>query len=224
MFPESATLIGIFVSSFGIGIATSALPGPIVFYLVDRAMESGFGAAMLFFAGVLAVDAFVIVSAIVGLGGVLGAPLFTGITASLGGVFLAWTGLNMLRRSGSYSLRSDAIAAAEDTLVRRKSIHPILTGISITVANPLYWIWWATVGLGYINWMTGIGEAALITFIGGLMGGVILFHVLLAFVFAKGRKLFSDKFYRGVVFISGGILTAFGLYFVFLGIENLSSL
>ncbi len=224
MSSESATVIGIFASSFGVGVASSALPGPIMAYLIDRAVEAGFGAALLVFAGVLVVDAFVLAAGILGFAGMLGVPVFTGMTALLGGAFLTWSGASVLRRSKSYSLRGKAVKTEKGSAIKRASIHPLLAGVVVTVGNPLYWIWWATVGLGYINWTKGIGDSALISFIAGMMGGVILFHVLIAYVFARGRKFISDKFYRSVVAISGLVLTGFGLFFVFLGFKTLSSL
>lgn len=223
MSSESATLVGIFFSSFGIGLATSAVPGPIVVSLVERAMETGFSAAMLFLAGMLAVDAFVLAAAIMGFAGLFGTPLFTVVSGLLGGAFLIWTGLSVLRRSRTYSVRAEVISAGEKTSARGRAIHPTLAGLSITISSPLYWVWWATVGLGYISWTVSIGHAALITFIAGLMAGFALFHVVLAFLVARGRRFFPDKLYRTVILVSGGVLAAFGVYFVFVGMQNLSS-
>lgn len=223
MFSESATVVGIFLSSFGVGVASSAFPGPIIAYLIDRAVEAGLGAALLFFVGVLAVDAFVLTAGVVGFAGVLGEPAFTAVTAALGGVFLIWTGVGMMRRSKTVSLRAEPRGLRVGAKGGTSSIRHVVAGVSIAVASPLYWMWWATVGLGYINWTMGIGKSALFSFVVGMMSGIILLHVFVAFVFARGRKHISDTVYRSVVLVSGGILAGFGLYFVFLGFRDFSS-
>ncbi len=191
-------------------------------YMIDRAMEDGFVAAVLVFVGVLAVDAFVLAAGIFGFARILGGPLFTGITAVLGGLFLAWTGVSALRRPKRHSPGTEETEGGGAT--GRRPIHPIMGGAMVAVANPLYWVWWATVGLGFINWTMAIGKDALVAFICGIMGAVILFHVILAFLVAKGRSFISDKLYAVVVRVSGVVLGAFGILFLYLGAKNLLSL
>src|SRR5512136_1398579 len=55
----------------------------------------------------------------------------------VGGLFLLWMGVQMLR-----DLRKESAVSAENS-----SHSPLVTGIILSVSNPYFLLWWATVGL-----------------------------------------------------------------------------
>ncbi len=91
---------------------------------------------------------------IVGLGTILKTDAARIIIGVIGGLFLMWLGIQSLRE----------IAAARTTLQSNRTNRPILTGIVLSVANPYFLFWWATVGLNLAMQAKGYGIAAVIIF------------------------------------------------------------
>ncbi|MCX6030492.1 MAG: LysE family transporter [Chloroflexi bacterium] len=96
-------------------------------------------------------------------------------------------------------------------------------GIAVTVANPYWSLWWATLGAVYIGRVMGLALGPL------TVGGLALTHWLIDLVWlgglsllvASGRGLIGPRGYRAVLLICGAFLLVFGLYFAWTGIHSL---
>ena len=124
----------------------------------------------------------------------------------LGGGFLFWMGLDMLRQSPPDT-------AAEASFNKGS----ITTGIVLSATNPYFLFWWATVGLNLAIGAKELGIMALILFaIVHWMCDLIWLSVLsvAAFVTHKGAGLFGRKIQRGILFFCGVALLVFGAKFI----------
>jgi threonine/homoserine/homoserine lactone efflux protein len=70
---------------------------------------------------------------------------------------------------------------------------PFAYGITVTVSNPYWWIWWLTFGAGFLAVHDGYAE-----FFAGHIGIDFLWLFLLAALAARGRTILGDH-YRTVV-------------------------
>ena len=115
--------------------------------------------------------------------------------ALLGGAFLLFTGVGMLRAIG----KASPGARSDDR-------SPLLAGILLSVGNPYFLIWWATVGIALILRSVQFG----------LLGFVVLAvtHWLCDFCWCyflsalsfKGGNFFGKSFQKAIFAISGVFL------------------
>lgn len=99
-------------------------------------------------------------------------------------------------------------------------LHPMLAGVLISLANPYWSLWWATIGLGYITISLKNGASGLTSFFSGHIMADLVWYSLIAAVVAGGRKFISDRFYRGLLIACGVFLVGLGFYFIYRGVFN----
>jgi threonine/homoserine/homoserine lactone efflux protein len=94
----------------------------------------------------------------------------------------------------------------------------VVGGVLLSVGNPYWLLWWATVGAGYFIMFTQFGIAGLIAFYVGHVALDLGWNSLLAFLSASGRRAFPQPVYRGVLLACGLFLMAMSIYFVRSGV------
>ena len=140
-----------------------------------------------------------------GLGGLFqssGARFAIGL---LGGLIMVWMAVQMLR-----SIR-DSVSAPADA---SKKDRPLMTGILLTAGNPLFLVWWATVGLKLATdaRQLGLWAFALFAVVHWLCDVVWLF--LLSWASFKGTILLGPRRQRLVLMICGVAMALFGAKFI----------
>jgi len=137
-----------------------------------------------------------------------------GAIGVVGGVFLLWLGFGMCRDviKGRISLELTKGG-------KKSSLGPILAGIITSISNPYWSLWWATVGLAYVLIAMKLGKIGLAFFFTGHILSDLVWYSLVAIALSLGRKLFSDKIYRGLVVICGMFLIGLGIYFAYSGVS-----
>jgi threonine/homoserine/homoserine lactone efflux protein len=136
------TLLTIFVSSFVIALSGALMPGPLLTVTISESSRRGFITGPLLITGHAILELGLVAALLLGLAPFFQQPLVFVTTALIGSVILFWMALNMFR-----SLPSLRLSWEPD---HKRRNHPMISGILMSVANPYWIIWWATIGLGYI--------------------------------------------------------------------------
>jgi threonine/homoserine/homoserine lactone efflux protein len=97
----------------------------------------------------------------------------------------------------------------------------ILAGILLSLANPYWLIWWATIGIGYIMYSVKFGIPGIIAFFLGHILADLAWYSLISFGIAKGRNFFTDSFYRRLIGACASFLVVFSFYFFYSGLERI---
>jgi len=122
-----------------------------------------------------------------------------------GGLFLLWMGIGMLRN----------LRKAEYTSSQGSETGPVMTGLILSVSNPYFLLWWATVGLNLALKAQSLGAFALVLFtIVHWLCDLVWLHAL-AWASFKGSVLLSARRQKIVFGICGTALLFFGLKFVY---------
>ncbi len=98
-----------------------------------------------------------------------------------------------------------------------RRMHPVLAGILTSLSNPYWALWWATVGLSYIALSLQLGWAGLAFFYLGHILSDLAWYSAVSVALAMGRRLITDRTYRGLVTACAVFLVGFGLYFGYAG-------
>ncbi|GAH81903.1 unnamed protein product, partial [marine sediment metagenome] len=145
-----------------------------------------------------------IISIFYGFGYLLKLNYVKEVIAFVGGLFLLFMGISMFRSIKQIDVNS------------KKSTHlPIIDGILLSLWNPYFLIWWATVGATLIFRSISFGMLGFLFF--------MLFHWLCDFFWCyflsilsfRGGQYFGKKFQKIVSTICGTFLLFFGGKFIY---------
>ena len=136
-------------------------------------------------------------------------PIFFIVVALAGGGIMIWMAWGMFRSIPSLKLENKATS--------KRSGNIYLSGALMSLANPYWIIWWATIGLRHIissmkYGMTGI----IVSFIGHILGDLVWYSSI-SFAIDKGRNLVTDNVYKILVASCTASLAAFALWLIFTG-------
>jgi len=207
------SLIIIFSSSFLIALSGALMPGPLLTVTVSESTQRGAVAGPLVILGHGILELVLILALLSGLAPFLKRDeVFVGI-ALAGGIILLWMAVSMFRSLPA--LRLDLTGGEQ------KPKNLIMTGILMSLANPYWTIWWATIGLGYIMHSVKFGIAGIVAFFVGHILADLAWYALISFSVAKGRSFFTDTIYRRLIGGCACFLVLFAGYFFYSGIEKL---
>lgn len=210
------TLLTIFLSSFVIALSGALMPGPLLTVTISESSRRGFIAGPLIITGHAVLELALVVALLLGLAPFFQMSVVFAVTAIAGSFILLWMAFNMFRSLPSLSLSREENKKSEN--------HPIISGILMSVANPYWIIWWATVGLGYIlySWRFGVWGIAFF-FTGHILADLIWYSMISAAV-ARGRSFLNDRLYRSLIAVCAVFLVLFACYFAYAGFHKLNAL
>jgi threonine/homoserine/homoserine lactone efflux protein len=206
-------LAGVPVTSFIVALSGALMPGPLLTITVGEATRRGFWAGPLIILGHGLLELALVLLLLAGLGTVLNQPLILGTVGLVGGGVLAWMGLGLLRASRTSRLQFEA---GNDS-----GVHPVWSGIFMSLANPYWLIWWLTIGLGYVIFAAKYGFLGVFLFFAGHILADLVWYTLISAAVAYGRNFFTDGLYRGFLAACGCFLFLFSGYFGFQGVKFL---
>lgn len=195
------------------------MPGPLLAASVSEAARRGFRAGPLLVLGHAIVELLLVVALVWGLSEVLEQSLVAGIIGVVGGLFLLGMAFALLRQARR------AVAPLEVSLQpARQGRWLIATGAVLSVANPFWIMWWATVGTTWVLWSLAAGAIGVVVFYLGHILSDLGWYSMVSLVVARGRRLMSLRVYRGLLLACGVALIGLGVYFVVSGAGFLAEL
>ncbi len=122
------------------------------------------------------------------------------IVSLVGGGIMIWMATGMFRSIPTLEIKTDATSS------KRTNLY--LTGILMSLANPYWIIWWATIGLGYVMISKSQGIAGVAFFFLGHIMGDLVWYSAISFAVGKGRQFFSTRTYK--ILVGGCAVFLFG--------------
>lgn len=206
-------LLLIFTSSFVIALSGALMPGPLLTVTISESTRRGAMAGPLMILGHGILELALVLALLAGLAPFLRRDDVFIVIALIGGVILLWMAASMFKSLPGLHLELEARESSGQNLV--------LAGILFSLANPYWTIWWASIGLGYIMHSVKFGVLGVASFFVGHIFADLLWYAFVSFGIAKGKKYFSDTFYRRLIGVCASFLLVFSCYFFWRGIERL---
>ena len=211
----TATVVAIFGTSFVVGLSGAMSPGPLLALDIREAARIGFRAGPYISFGHALLELGVVILLALGLSRLLQQDLVVASIGLLGGAFLLWMGWRILRYPVQDMLSATAARASFSPG------RPVLGGILVSLSNPFWTLWWATIGVSYMVWALQLGAIGLASFYTGHILSDIAWYSLVAFLVASGRRFMGTGVYRGVMVLCGLSLWVIAGYFIYAGIDIL---
>jgi threonine/homoserine/homoserine lactone efflux protein len=184
---------------FGVGLSGALAPGPTLLATISGAVRHGALVGARVAAGHLFLEGVLAVALILGI-----APFVLSQRAGIaiiGGAALVGFGLLTMRGARTASLAP---------VTENERVGPFLAGVLTSVANPYFWIWWATLGGALLAaaLASGPGDAAL--FLAGHGTADLAWLLLVGAAVARGSAFLPDRAYRLLLCACGIALVAIG--------------
>ncbi len=139
-----------------------------------------------------------------GLGVLFQAAAFKIVVGVLGGAFLIWMGVGMLRRPDGSDMMSSSAGAT----------GPLMTGLILSLSNPYFLLWWATVGLNLTLEARGLGWTAFLLFASVHWLCDLVWLTILSFASFHGTSVLGPRGQKMVLQLCGVALGVFGVNFM----------
>lgn len=207
------TFLAIFFSSLIVAFSGAMMPGPLLTVTISESTTRGSIAGPLLISGHAILELILVTCLIFGLAPLFGNLYFFIIIAFLGGLIMIWMAYGMFK-----SIPTLTVSNSETT---EKKKNLFLAGALMSLANPYWIIWWATIGLGYIVSSMEYGFFGVALFFIGHITGDMIWYFTISFAIGKGKKLFTDKTYKILIAVCGTFLTGYAFYLVASGLNRI---
>ncbi len=199
-------LLTIFFTSIVIAFSGAMMPGPLLTVTISESTTRGAKAGPLLITGHALLELLLIVALLIGLGPILEHRLFFMISAFAGGAIMFWMAWGMFKSLPALSVTTNGEQSAGGNL--------LLSGALMSLANPYWIIWWATIGIGYIYHSKAFGIWGIVFFFLGHILGDYIWYSAISIAVSKGKKLFTDKVYRILIGVCGAFLVVFAFFLI----------
>ena len=238
-------LLAVFGTSFVVGLSGALMPGPLVTLAIAESARSGFARGPAIVLGHAIVELAAVLGLLFGLSRLMQSGSIAGALSLVGGLVLLWMGGAMARGAwlGKITLAvggsSAETAPAPAALVGDRSdrtkvaltaawwsparlpISSVVRGGAVSVANPYWLLWWATIGAAYVGRSLTLGAAGLAAFYVGHILSDLGWISLVSLAVASGRRALSQRIYSGLILFCASALALLGLYFAYFGVCKL---
>lgn len=206
---SSLALAGICGGSFVVALSGAMMPGPLLTVTIVESSRRGALTGPFLMAGHALLEIVMVAALLMGLGPVLSHDAAAIVLGLAGGVALTWMSVGIFR--GLPSLR--LVSAAEGKPVHTAHRNRAFTGILMSLANPYWTLWWATIGLGYLNVARAAGVPGVVAFFCGHIAGDIVWYTAVSWSVARGSRLMSTPVYRTIMALCASALLGFAAWF-----------
>ncbi len=181
-------------------------PGPITAVTVLSGTRSRHAGAMVAIGhGIVEFPLMLLIMA--GMGGVFKRPEVVIAIGIVGGAFLSFLGIQML-----LALKK---AGQENGMLNYSNKSPLVIGMLLTITNPYFLFWWATVGLNLSQQALSLGVYAFGVFAVAHWLCDLIWLEILSWSSNKGRKFLTPKNQRYIQTLCAIAMLGFGLQFIF---------
>jgi threonine/homoserine/homoserine lactone efflux protein len=207
-------LIGLVASGIALGLSVAAPIGPVNIAVIRRGLVSGFFAAWMLGLGAAAADTFYVILVFLGLAPVLAESIpFRLALWIIGGMFLIYLGATSARPTGVL----DSIAPSAP----RVELHPFLTGLGMTLLNPMTIVSWLAIGGAFFSSIALVERGVSGSFfVGGIFAGSALWFSSIAISLHFARRWVNDRAMRIISLVASVVLIGFGLGFIFQAVRT----
>jgi threonine/homoserine/homoserine lactone efflux protein len=194
-----------------ISLSGVMMPGPITAVTIGKGSESPHAGAKIA-VGHAVVEFPLIAAFYYGLGRLLDIMYVRAGIGLVGGLFLLFMSFSMFLGIREAEFKSGKYASA-----------PVTAGILLSLGNPYFLVWWATIGSSLIMRSIGFGFTGIVLF--ALVHWVcdLVWDYILSTLSFKGGKLMGKIFQKIVFSLCGASLLFFGSKFIYDGIKNIIS-
>ncbi|MBW2569454.1 MAG: LysE family transporter [Deltaproteobacteria bacterium] len=233
MLSELANFISsfwiVFSFSFLVALTGAMAPGPLLTYTIIKSVQSGkrgYLMGLWIITGHAILEMGIIIFLLLGFSFVLQNIIVVRTIGIAGGALLICFGLSIIRNVHKGNIPTHFLDSSgkSDHEPRKEALsppktskgldNPIVGGIVVSMSNPYWWIWWATIGFAFMlqfdisfrQW------PKLLAFFAGHETGDLIWYLFVSILSFFGLRYLNKKIYYGILVCCGIFMILFGIY------------
>ena len=217
---------GVFSFSFLVALTGAMSPGPLLTYTIIKSAQTnkrGYLMGFWIITGHAALEGAIIVFLLLGFSFVLKNMFIVRAIGVVGGIVLVYFGSSIIRNVYLDKIPTGFLNGSKSADPGQQEDHlsglnnPIIGGIIVSMSNPYWWVWWATIGFAFMvqfnisfqNWTKLFG------FFLGHEAGDLAWYVFISALTFFGIRYLNKKMYYGILVLCSIFMMLFGLYLGF---------
>ena len=198
--------LSIFFVSFCIALSGALVPGPLLTLVISESTKRGFKSGPLVIAGHAIIEVLMVLLIVLGFSKFIAGGNILKIIAIFGSLILIYFAIDMFRSIPGLSIDVKTNSKPSGNLT--------LLGVTSSLANPYWSIWWLSIGMGLLLSAKNLGVMGVAIFFLGHILADLGFYSVVSFSMSRGRKFLSLKIYKAIIFSCALTLLIFGLFFL----------
>jgi threonine/homoserine/homoserine lactone efflux protein len=208
----------LFLAAFLTGLSGAASPGPMLTWNVAASARHGALVGPVLVLGHAAVELPLVIALGLGLAAFVREPNVLAVVALVGAAVLLWMAWGTLRSVPSLPNPLELRATGSGS---GRPLGAFVAGALLSLGNPYWALWWATVGAGLLGQAVVFGAIGVAVFFLGHILSDFGWYSLVSLAMARGVRLMSRRVYQGLTITLGVAMVLLSLMFAFHGIGSL---
>lgn len=204
----------IFLNSFIVGFSGAMMPGPLLAVGISETPKHGWRTGPVITMGHAIAEVGVVLVLMLGVVAVAQNSAVTKVISIVGGTALVLMGVMMIWDTLKNKVNYDASSAT----VKGKCHLLAGKGITATLSNPFWWVWWGTVGLALLvdSQQAGI-KGPVVFYFGHIMSDLVWYSTVSVIIW-QGRRLLMGTGLKVLLILCALFLVYLGGHFLVDGI------
>jgi len=219
----------IFSFSFLAALTGAVAPGPLLTYTIiksAKARKRGYLIGIWVIAGHALLEMAIIILLLSGFSFILKNIIVVRTIGIIGGLILVWFGFSITRDVFLGKISADFLNPKDNdhktadgdlsssSFKERGLENPVIGGIMVSMSNPYWWVWWATIGFAFMTQFNiSLKEyTKLAAFFIGHEAGDLAWYLLVSILAFFGLRRLNKKAYYRVLICCGIFMILFGIY------------
>lgn len=205
-------LVALFLNSFLIGFSGAMMPGPLLAVDISETPRHGWKTGPVLCIGHAVAEIGVVVVLAFGIAALSSNPIVTRVIGVVGGAALLLMGGSMAYETLAKRISYEATASDQPAGFRLAG-----KGITASLSNPYWFIWWVTVGLALMVQAQEYGIIGPVVFYFGHILSDFVWYTFVSVLLWKGRKLIMGTGLKMLLLCCAAFLLYLGGVFIYDG-------
>lgn len=213
----------IFSFSFFVALTGAMAPGPLLTYTIIKSVTAknrGYLTGLWVIIGHAALEMVIIIFLLMGFSFFLKNDIVVRTIGIIGGIIMIYFGGSIIRDAYLKKIPTDFLnstSTSDETSLKINNnalANPVIGGIMISLANPYWWVWWATIGFAFmLQFEISFNDwTKLLAFFLGHEAGDLAWYLLISILSFFGLRRLNKKAYYGFLVVCSFFMILFGVY------------
>ena len=213
----------VFSFSFLVALTGALSPGPLLTYTIIQSIKTqhrGYLMGAWIIIGHAIIEMLIIIFLLLGFSFALNDMSVVRTIGIIGGLILVYFGASIIKNVYSGNISASFLNPDEpqdkisSPFIGKGMENPVTGGILVSMSNPYWWVWWATIGFAFmVQFEISFRKwPMLLAFFLGHEAGDLIWYLIVSFLAFFGLRRLNRKIYYGILVSCGVFMILFGLF------------
>lgn len=208
-------LLALFFQSFMVGFSGAMMPGPLLAVDIAETPRHGWQAGPILSTGHAVAEIAVVVVLSFGIAALAQNNTVANVIGVVGGIALILMGGSM-----GYETLKNRLSYEVDGADKSGSHRLAAKGITATLSNPYWFVWWATTGLAFLLKSQKFGWAGPVVFYFGHIMSDFVWYTAVSLLLWQGKRLLVGPGMKILMALCAAFLIYMGCTFIIDGVSG----